>query len=309
VEFSQASVRRLTILASLTGGLGTLVAAGIALAVLDRGIRPLDRLGRKVDEIDSASLEERLSSDELAEELQPFARRINGLLDRLEAGFERERRFGADLSHELRTPLAEIRATAEMAKLYPNRASPEDYESILETTDRLERIVESQLALARSGLERQEAEFETIDIAAMTREVLHSLDPEVRNRELTLDLHLPPERAFTSHHELLETILVNLIENAVHHAPAGSTIEVIVPPSPEASLFQVRNPAPDLGPEDIERLFERLWRKDASRKDRHHSGLGLSLARSCAEALGFTLDAVLDEGLLTMELTGPEGST
>ncbi|MDF1863094.1 MAG: ATP-binding protein [Verrucomicrobiales bacterium] len=295
-----ARITRLTILASLIGGIGTIAAAGIAWLVLERGIRPLDRLGNRVDKIDPNSLETRLEIEGLADELEPFATRINVLLDRLEQGFERERRFSADLSHELRTPIAEIRSTAEFATLYPDRADPEDYQSILQTTERLQRIVEAQLALARIESDQLFEERESVNLVSTVKHLMEAHSPAFEWRGLKIRDRLPDKRIVDTNREGLSTILSNLFSNAADYAPKDSTITLSV--AEEGPWITFSNSAPNLTQEDVPHLFERLWRKDASRTDGSHSGLGLSLARSCAEKLGLRLEATLSGGELTFSL-------
>jgi two-component system sensor histidine kinase QseC len=91
---------------------------------------------------------------------------------------------------------------------------------------------------------------------------------------------------------LLRIIVTNLVANAVEYAPLRS--EVTLACRATDRLFEVTNEAPALTAQDVPHLFERLWRKDAARSDASHAGLGLSLAESCARALGFLLVADLD---------------
>ena len=100
---------------------------------------------------------------------------------------------------------------------------------------------------------------------------------------------------------LLRIIVTNLIANATEYAPPGS--EIVIAASVGDPFLRVGNLAPDLTAEDIPRLFDRLWRKDATRSDAAHAGLGLSIASSCAVALGFALTAELDgSGVIQMSL-------
>jgi two-component system sensor histidine kinase QseC len=100
---------------------------------------------------------------------------------------------------------------------------------------------------------------------------------------------------------LLRIIITNLIANAVEYAPPRS--EVTLACRATDRLFEVTNAAPGLTARDVPHLFERLWRKDVARSDTAHAGLGLSLAQSCARALGFQLVAELDSrGILSVSL-------
>ncbi len=100
---------------------------------------------------------------------------------------------------------------------------------------------------------------------------------------------------------LLRIVLTNLIGNAVEYAPPRS--EVTLACGTMDRLFEVTNAAPALTAQDVPHLFERLWRKEAPRSDAAHAGLGLSLAQSCARALGLVLIAELDSrGVLSVSL-------
>jgi signal transduction histidine kinase len=105
---------------------------------------------------------------------------------------------------------------------------------------------------------------------------------------------------------LLRSVLLNLIENAVEYAPEGSRVEVQAAIRAGALEVRVSNLAPGLTAEHLPKLFERFWRHDAARSGGEHSGLGLSLARAFATAIGCSLTATLTDGpRLTMTLAGP----
>src|SRR5205814_6538575 len=114
-------------------------------------------------------------------------------------------------------------------------------------------------------------------------------------------LRLDPSSALQTDPRLLRIIVTNLIANAAEYAPVGS--EIVISATDGDPFLRVDNLAPDLNPEDIPHLFDRLWRKDATRSDAAHTGLGLSIASSCALALEFGLTAELDgSGAIQMSL-------
>jgi signal transduction histidine kinase len=119
--------------------------------------------------------------------------------------------------------------------------------------------------------------------------------------DLKFDLRLDPSLTLETDPRLLRIIITNLIANATEYAPPAS--EIVIAATGDDPFLRVGNLAPDLIAEDIPRLFDRLWRKDATRSDAAHAGLGLSIASSCAVALGFTLTAELyGSGVLQMSL-------
>ena len=106
---------------------------------------------------------------------------------------------------------------------------------------------------------------------------------------------------------LLRSILGNLFDNAVDYTPPGGAIAVALTANAGRAELSVSNPAGALTAEDVARLFERFWRKEAARSGSgHHAGLGLPLARSFAESMEWTLTAALEaEGRLVFRLAGP----
>lgn len=296
----ERAVVHLFLVSGLVGLVGIAAAGAIAVWAMARGLQPLESVGDRVDRIDANSLTERLDTTGMPRELLPFANRINDLLGRLEEGFDRERRFSSDLSHELRTPIAEIRSTAEFALRFPDRAAPGDYESIFESTQKLEQIVETQLNLARleTGIEASEAI--EIDLPETTRDMIDTVKGRAEERGLRWKLDLAEGRKVSASPGLMRTILGNLVNNAVEYAPEGAEVEVQIPEA--GDWFVIRNEAPGLELEDIGRMFDRLWRKDSSRSAGTRFGLGLSLSRAAARAMGKEVLADLGNGILTMKV-------
>ena len=95
------------------------------------------------------------------------------------------------------------------------------------------------------------------------------------------------------------------MDNAVGYAPHGGEVRVDSSVETDRFTFQVANSVEHLMPEDVAKLFDRFWRKDAARSDNEHSGLGLSLSRSFAQALGYELTAALEgQSRLVFTLSG-----
>lgn len=257
-------------------------------------LRQLARVGEQAVAMGAASLHERFAVEALPLEIAPIVARLNDLMARLEQGFERERRFSGYLAHELRTPLAAIRATSEVAAKWPDQSSPDDFQEIAQSAARLQQTVDSLLVLSRLETATEEVTSETAMLGPLVDECLALHRDRAKQRDLRFDLRLDPSSTLETDPRLLRIIISNLIANATEYAPSGS--EIVIAATDGDPFLSIANPAPDLNSEDIPRLFDRLWRKDATRTDAAHSGLGLSIASSCAVALGFTLTATLDGG-------------
>lgn len=286
------------------GGVACCAVLCLLLALALRfALRPLARVGEHAVEMGAASLHERFAVEALPREIAPIVARLNDLMARLEEGFERERRFSGYLAHELRTPLAAIRSTSEVALKWPEQASPEDHVGIARLAARLQQTVDGLLVLARAETLSSEIVREEVALRPLVEECAALHAERAKEREVALVPQLDETAALQTDARLLRIIVTNLIANAVEYAPPGS--EVTLACRAADRFFEVTNAAPTLSAEDIPHLFERLWRKDDARSDDAHAGLGLSLAQSCAKALGLVLTAELDSrGTLSVSLLG-----
>ena len=296
-----------------TIGMALLLMASIALLVhfaVRRGLAPLEEIGRQVQALNAERLDSRVVVQPPVQELSPVVEQLNALLARLQASFERERRFSSDVAHELRTPVAELRNLAEVGERWP-----EDHEAVRgffqdarAIARQMESIVSTLLSLARceGGLERTEASELTVpDLLA---EVWATLEPTAAARGLRLELDAPAA-TIVCDREKLRLIVANLLSNAVTYSPSGSTVACAAHVNGGTLEITVANPAPHLTAADLPHLFERFWRKDAARTNGGHAGLGLALARSFATLLGFDLTSRLGPGQrLELRLMGPVGT-
>lgn len=286
------------------GGVACCAVLCLLLALALRfALRPLARVGEQAAEMGAASLHERFAVEVLPKEIAPIVVRLNDLMARLEEGFERERRFSGYLAHELRTPLAAIRSTSEVALKWPEQASPEDHVGIARLAARLQQTVDGLLVLARAESLSAEIVREEVALRTLVEECAALHEERARERAVALIPQLDKTVVLQSDARLLRIIVTNLIANAVEYAPPHS--EVTLACRSTDRFFEVTNAAPELTAEDVPNLFERLWRKDDARSDDSHAGLGLSLAQSCAKALGLVLSAELDSsGRLSVSLRG-----
>jgi two-component system sensor histidine kinase QseC len=257
---------------AMVGAGGIVVILSLLGLVVRRGLRPLDRLGADVQRIDVARLSSRLSLDDLPVELRGMAGKLN----------------------ELRTPLAELKAMTELGATWPEEFTAGHVSEMLEVISELEALIEKLSLLARAETGGP-GSIERIDLEESIHECLSRQKLEIASRNLEVDCRIEPGE-FLSDPVLWRAIVHNLIDNAVAYAPAGSTIGISASPR----SLSVSNDAPGLAEEDLDKLFERFWRKDGPRSGTKHSGLGLSIVRSSAEFLGGACEAMLESGRLTV---------
>jgi signal transduction histidine kinase len=307
--------RTFATLAFVLAGCGLLVLALSAAtlpALLRRELAPLDRLADQAQRITPESLSARFPSAGLPGELAPISARLNDLLQRLQTAFERERQFSSDLAHEFRTPIAELRSLAELCLKWPDARKPNSDAHVLAIAVQMESIITRLLAIARSEQGLAPGAREPVNLARLTATVCQPLQARAAARPLALEVQVPPALEIRSDPVLLRSIVTNLLDNAVEYAPPRSTVRIHSEAQNGGFTFRVSNPVEHLGAEDVPRLFDRFWRKDAARSSAEHSGLGLALARAFALSLGYRLTAALNgDAGLTLTLSGPtklEGS-
>jgi signal transduction histidine kinase len=277
--------------------------AGLILIVvlvhtcLRLGLQPLEDLGRRLRSIRSTHLHERLPTVQLPRELQPITEKLNEMLERLEAGFDRERRFSSYAAHELRTPLTELKVMTELVTNWPQEFNRRHGEEMLEAIAENEALLDKLSLLSSAENERVSVESASVDLIDGVRDCVARVSESAKKRGLTIDTEVE-RKAILTDPLLWTAILNNLLGNAVSYAPRGAHVLV------EASLdcLAVSNDAPELEADDIPHLFERFWRKSEARSEKGHSGLGLAVVAACTERLGATSRATLQNHLLRIEI-------
>lgn len=269
-----------------------LLAALVWLSVT-RGLRPLETLANAVNVRSARSLEP-LPERGVPREVQPVVRSLNDLLARLSRALRAQRAFVADAAHELRSPLTALKLQLQLA----GRAkTPEEREAALATTreglERMARLVEQLLTLARTEETPAEPSPERVDLGALAAEMVgrHAALAEAKGIDLGL-AHRDRALAVHAEHAALETVLSNLIDNALRYTPAGGRVDVHARRSGGEIVLEVVDTGPGIPPEERERVFDRFYRRAGS--DVPGSGLGLAIVRSLASRMGAQVE--LDTG-------------
>jgi two-component system sensor histidine kinase ArlS len=219
-----------------------------------------------------------LNKDEICELAETF----NGLLKRIENAFEQQKRFVSDASHELRSPLTAIRGHAQLL-LKRGRENPEmlkeGFEIIILEAERLSRLVDDMLLLARS--EKRISQFKEINITGIiTRYVseLQILHPNILMPETTIPFFIFGDE------EALLRVFINLFDNAIRASGQHGIVEVTLKEKDNNVHILIRDNGPGIEQEHISHVFERFYRVDSARdRDKGGSGLGLSIVSEIIE--------------------------
>jgi two-component system, OmpR family, sensor kinase len=279
------SLRTLALLLAGGGAAALLLASVAGYGVATGALRPVEAMRRRAAAISLRERGERLPLPPSSDEIARLGETLNEMLARLEAAFERERAFTADASHELRTPLAILKSELELA-LREGR-SPEELraalESAAEETDRLVRLSEDLLAIARledGRLPLRTAPLDAVELASATASRFDSRALE-EGRSVRA---LPGEPiAFQGDRARLDQALGNLVDNALRHGEGD--IELAALARDSVVELHVRDHGPGFPPGFIDSAFERFTRADGARS-RGGAGLGLAIVAAVAESHG-----------------------
>jgi signal transduction histidine kinase len=169
----------------------------------------------------------------------------------------------------------------------------------------MERVINNLLTLTRCEAGVESVHWEAIDVAMMVDQSWRRLRKVLPDGECALEASVSADSTLVSDLAKLRMIVDNLLENAVRYSPEGSGVSCSYRASEGEFRLTVLNDAPNLDHEDLDHLFERFWRKDPSRSDGKHSGLGLTLCQALAKEMGYTVAAKLRGGVLEIALAGP----
>lgn len=275
-------------------------------------LRPVVEMARASEQISARSLDARLDIDNPHDELGQLAGVLNRLLGRLEVSFDQQRQFMADASHELRSPVAVLYAAADIALAHEARPTDElrlALSVIRGEGKRMTRIVDDLFLLARTDTGQQPLHRRLMYL----EEVLHEVSAAARllalPRGIVIVCRENEESPFVGDALLLTRVVMNLLDNAIRHTPAGGVIHVWLlhtVDDADAPRYQivVEDTGSGISAELQPRIFERFVRADVARtRDASTgigAGLGLSIARWIAEA---------HRGSLTLRQSSTAGSS
>jgi len=273
-EFSGEVNRGLWWVAAGIGLLGVLLSGWAA----GRMVRPVEQLTDAARRLAGGDLGQRVAVDR-TDEIGQLAGAFNTMAEGLERNETLRRSLLNDVAHELRTPLTHVRAELEALQDGLRQPTAEVINRLHADALHLERLVDDLRDLAQAEAGQLRLEIETLDLPAALREAVASLESTAAAKTVRIEVTTTePPASVLADRDRFRQVLVNLLDNAVRHAPPGSAVQVAAEPLGE---HQVRVSVSDEGPgvpEDaLPRLFDRFFRADESR-DRRTGGAGLGLA-------------------------------
>jgi signal transduction histidine kinase len=286
-----ADLRDLLIQSGIALALTAVISIALGWLVASRALRPMRMMNVTIQQITARNLHQRLAVEGTRDEVKDLADTIDGLLARLDSALDAQKRFVANAAHELRTPITLERALLEET-LTDRTATLASFRSVFERllalSDQQGRLLEALLTLA--GSERGLDRHEPVDLAALTGQVLVSSQPAIDRLGLRVDADLAPTPPISGHPALVERLVSNLLDNALHHNVSGGRVEIATAAAGEHAVVRVANTGPIVPADQVDRLAEPFRRHgDRTNPDDGHHGLGLSIVAAIATAHDATL--------------------
>jgi signal transduction histidine kinase len=287
------SLVALTVMAAVSIAVGWLVAG--------RVLAPLRTMTATTRRISQDNLDQRLALPGPRDELRDLGDTIDGLLARLEAAFDSQRRFVANVAHELRTPLARIRTAVDVAVGKPGSVSPQVValdRKVREGLDRADQLVEGFLALGRAE-HGELPDWAPVALDHVIAAVVAEREPDLAAKRITVDQQLSATTVSGSP-TLLSRMVDNVIDNGVRHNITDGWMRIELSDEPDRVRLTVDSGGPRLDPCQVHGLAQPFRRLGAERtgSDRG-AGLGLSIVAAIVAAHygTLTLDAREQGGL------------
>ena len=271
-----------------------LALGGVAWLVTARATAEMDRLAAEIATIETGSLGRRLVPRRTLE-VDRLASVLNRVLARLESAVTHLQRFTADAAHELRTPVAALRARLEVAIGGPPTvgAYRDGLVDSLEQTERLGRLAEDLLTLSSVEAGGTMPRDEEVRLDLIAREVVEALEPIAQEQGRTIECDAPAPVSVRGAPQLLKRVVLNLVDNAFRHTPAGVPVRVGVARHDGVAAVVVEDRGPGMSAEDRENAFQRFTR---GRGATGGSGLGLALCREIVAAHGGRINLASEPG-------------
>jgi len=299
-----SSVRSLLIRLIAIGLAGLLIAAAASWWVIQRQLRPVDKMIDTAAAIAGGDLSSRVPEGDPRSELGKLGGALNDMLGQIEestrqreANEQRLRRFVADAAHELRTPLTSVRGYAELYRqgAYQDDVAVNNAMSRIESEgSRMARLVDDLLLLARLDQQRG-LEQRPLDLVSLAGEA--AADFETISNDHTLNWQPDGEILIRGDRIRLRQVIDNLLNNARTHTPAGTHIDMSVTRNGTEAELVIADNGPGIPADDQRHIFERFWRADRSRtRNTGGTGLGLAIVQSLVQAHGGTVRLESERG-------------
>ena len=308
IQVGKSTESRVALLARFREVLGlvtlTVVAVGLigGAALTRSALEPIRRLIRAVrDVIQTGRMSARVPVSGAGDPVDELSALFNVMLERIDTLVAGMRGALDNVAHDLRTPMARLRGLSERA--LQSAASPEEYREALadgvEEADRIITMLSVLMDISEAEIGTLKLQLERTPLARAVADAVGLYDDVAEERGVTVVVHVPADVAVIADPARLRQVLTNLVDNAIKYTPAGGRVEIQASQAGPDVHVAVRDSGVGIPDADLPRIWDRLYRGDASRTERG-LGLGLSLVRAVVQAHG---------GRVEVESTPGAGST
>ena len=292
-------------------GLAVLAAAiAVASVLTGLGLRPLGRIATAADRIAAGDLSARSGLPDGADEVGRLGRAFDGMADRVDSTLNAQRQFAADASHELRSPLTVLGGYVDVLARGGNDRATTDrtLRAMRHEIDRLSRLSADLLLLTQLQADGGRLVVRAVDLADLVEDIGAAatvIGPD-RRVEVLRDGPLP----IVADPDRLTQALMNLVDNAIRHAPVGGLVRLVSSRDGGMAIAEVSNEGDPVAADDLPHLFDRFYRAEqqGTGRDGPHAGLGLAIVKAIVEASGGTVAAVSDKTSTRFSIRLPLGS-
>jgi heavy metal sensor kinase len=287
-QYIEDALTQLRSLLLLLSGVAVLVSAGGAAILAQRALAPIDRITKTARRITTSDLHQRLGLTGPDDEVSRLGKAFDDMLERVEDGFEREKRFSADVAHELRTPLTILKGTTEVAlrgRDQDPHALGDALEVVREETDRMVRLVEGLLLLGQSESGELPLSLREVPLSLLIHRTIASFSPAAEEKGIALGTDRVQEVSLAVDEDWIVQLLANLVSNAIRYTREGGHVSLGLRVESLYAVITVRDSGIGIPEEDLPHVFERFYRPDAARSRRSGgTGLGLAIVHAIVQA-------------------------
>ncbi len=265
----------------------TVFVTGIAGALLAKiTLKPVEDMIDTIRQIKADNLKLRVSIPDTKDEIKRLAETFNDMLSELERAFSSQQQFIQDVSHELRTPLTILKGEIEVT--VKKIRSAQEYEAVLlsslEEINKIRKIVDDLLLLARFDSKKIPFEIKNLDLNADVQELLNDMDILAQQKDIKINFSaIEPRIILAADQNQLRQVLANLLDNAIKYTPAKGEVSIRLDKDDRYVCIKVSDTGMGIPPEEQPFIFDRFYRVDKSRSPRGF-GLGLSIVKSIVDA-------------------------
>jgi heavy metal sensor kinase len=252
-----------------------------------RSLKPFEDVAQTAERLTLENLNTQIVTPHREKEIQRLVNAFNSMVGRLEHSFRQMRQFNADAAHELRTPLAILQGENEIALRTPGL--PEDVRAVLssnlEELERLTRVVTDLLTLAEVEAGTEILRKRPVELSSLLKDLIEQMNALAQERNLTFETGNLPDLRVQADDLWIRRALLNLIDNSIKYSRPGAKIEIWLKRVNSMAQIGIRDYGIGIHPEDLPRIFDRLYRTDPARsRTIGGAGLGLSIVKWIIEA-------------------------